>query len=120
MMNNQQKRKTTRVKPNVSQPIEVQIMSTGSLDILAAIDISVSGIGVRVPHKFAGCATHEEVELVITLPKSQPFLAHGIIIHISGRRGGNNDVFGVQFTQINEKNLLQIKSYIDSHLASAA
>lgn len=105
-------RRDKRVKPPAAEPIEIQIMGTNSLDILKANDISISGIGINVPHRFEGCNISEEVELVITLPNSRPFLARGVISHISSSKQ-KNDIFGIQFTSISNNNSNQIKGYIE-------
>lgn len=108
------KRRNKRIKPPSSFPIEVQIMGTDSLDVLKANDISVSGVGVRVPHRFEGCNIHSEVELVITLPNCRPFLARGIIRHMTAVYRPN-DLFGIEFTHISEVNLNHLRTYIDEH-----
>lgn len=108
------KRRTKRIRPPSSYPIEVQIMGSDSLDVLKANDISISGVGVRVPHRFEGCDINAEVQLVITLPNCRPFLARGIIRHITAVYRPN-DLFGIEFTQISDVNINHLRTYIDEH-----
>ncbi len=109
--NNQ--RAAPRVQPSKAAGVEVQIMGEDHIDVLPAKDISVSGIGVRVPHKFAGCDLGTEVELVITLPGLRSFRAYGIIRHWTG---STSDHFGVQFTRIDSRHVSAISSYIKEYL----
>lgn len=119
MMNSKKtnQRAAERVQPPQSQAIEVQIMGTDHLDVLPVKDISVSGIGVRVPHRFAGCDLGTEVELVITLPGLRSFRAYGIIRHWVG---SSSDHFGVEFTSIDTRHVSQISSYIKACLEKLA
>lgn len=110
-------RAAPRVKPPKAAAVEVQIMGTDHLDVLPARDISVSGIGVQVPHRFAGCDLGTEVELVITLPGLRSFKAYGIIRHWSG---SSSDHFGVQFTRIDARHVSAISSYIKAYLEKLA
>jgi hypothetical protein len=113
--NNQ--RAAPRVQPPKTAGVEVQIMGEDHLDVLPAKDISVSGIGVSVPHRFAGCDLGTEVELVITLPGMRSFRAYGIIRHWTG---STSDHFGVQFTRIDSRHVSAISSYIKECLAKLA
>ena len=60
---------------------EIQVMGRGTLDVLHARNVSQTGIGIYVPHDFAGCDLEATVELIITLPHERPFLTHGTIKH---------------------------------------
>lgn len=110
-------RAAPRVKPPRTASVEVQIMGTDHLDVLPARDISISGIGVQVPHRFAGCDLGTEVELVITLPGLRPFMAYGIIRHWSG---SSSDHFGVEFTRIDSRHVSAIGAYIKEYLDKLA
>lgn len=109
------KRQNARVRPSPARPVEVQIMGAGSLDVLNASNISVTGIGVRVPHRFEGCDLAAEVELVVTLPGRRPFLAGGIIRHIT-KAGTPGDLFGIEFTRISDEHLSQVRGYVEHYL----
>jgi hypothetical protein len=106
-------RQSPRVTPPRAAGVEVQIMGTDHLDVLPARDISTSGIGVQVPHRFAGCDLGTEVELVITLPGLRSFMAYGIIRHWSG---SSSDHFGVEFTRIDARHVSAISAYIKEYL----
>ncbi|HEX5057315.1 MAG TPA: PilZ domain-containing protein [Gammaproteobacteria bacterium] len=110
---NANQRVAPRVKPPKAAAVEVQIMGTDHIDVLPARDISISGIGVQVPHRFAGCDLGTEVELVITLPGMRSFRAYGIIRHWSG---SSSDHFGVEFTRIDARHVSSISSYIKEYL----
>lgn len=104
-------RPSRRVRPPKDRPVEVQIMGANSLDILHARDLSPSGVGVYVPHGFDGCDIDEEVELVITLPRTRTFMAKGVIRHVT-RRDEPEAYFGVQFTQISAQHRAQITAFM--------
>lgn len=109
------KRQNARIKPSPARPVEIQIMGSDSLDVLNASNISVSGIGIRVPHKFEGYNLQAEVELVVTLPGCQPFVARGVIRHIS-KINNPGDLFGIEFTQINDEHLNAVRNYVNHYL----
>lgn len=104
-------KRSKRVQPPGAEPIEVQIMSPDSLDILRAHDISESGVAVVVPHRFEGCDMDASVQLVLTLPGRRPFLARGKIRHIT-EEGGPSERFGVEFTEIRARHRAWIASFI--------
>lgn len=104
-----------RVEPLRFAPVEVQIMGRDSLDVLRARNVSSTGLGVYVPHGFAGFDLAEEVELVITLPAKRPFLAKGIIKHLTE---ASNDArhFGLQFTHIEKRDQTSLLRYVRSRM----
>lgn len=101
------KRQVERVKPLDGEPVEVQIMGGGSIDILNAFDISINGIGVKLPAYFSVGDVRREVSLIISLPHSKPFAAKGILRHVT-----EGDCFGVEFTSITKPALGKIQHYI--------
>ena len=105
-------RDAERVRPTRDHPVEVQIMGEHSLDIVNARDISVTGVGVFVPHGFEGLDTEARVELVITLPEERPFLAQGVVKHVTGAEAGKA-VFGVEYRGLSDGQRRQIHAYID-------
>lgn len=106
-------RVTKRVTPLRSAPVEVQVMGRESLDVLHARNVSPSGLGVYVPHGFVGFDLEAEVELVITLPGVTPFLASGVIKHVTGG-GEEARHFGLSITKIDRINRLALDRYIRS------
>jgi c-di-GMP-binding flagellar brake protein YcgR len=101
-----------RVQADPSAPIRVDIMGRGFLDVLSARDISVGGLGITVPHGFAGCDIDSEVELIVTLGRGRPFKARGAIRH--NGKAGSQQLFGVEFTALSPEQQQAIEAYIVS------
>jgi c-di-GMP-binding flagellar brake protein YcgR len=101
-----------RVQPPPSEPIEVQILSETSIDILHARDISIGGVGVYVPHGFRGCKIEDELDLVITLPRTRTFSAKGVIRHVTGVPDLSG-YFGVEFTYVAPEHRALIQEYVN-------
>lgn len=91
-------------------------MGVGTLEVLMAYDVSISGIGIRVPHRFLGCELDQEVRLIITLPGMRPFWATGIVRHASA--DGDDDRFGVEFTKMDPPDLVHIMRYVEARMTS--
>ena len=102
-----------RVVPTRSAPVEVQIMGRASLDVLRARNVSVTGLGVHVPHGFAGIDLAEEVELVVTLPGERPFLTRGVIKHVTSQ-GEDRRHFGLHFTSLDPRQRGLIEGYVEA------
>jgi c-di-GMP-binding flagellar brake protein YcgR len=105
-------RPVKRVQPGPAEPVEVQILGESSIDILHARDVSVGGLGVYVSHGFRGCKLEDEVDLVITLPRTRTFAAKGVIRHVTGGPEISG-YFGVQFTQITPEHRATIQEYVE-------
>ena len=114
MAQGREKRKHPRVLPLETSPIEVQIMGAGFLEVLLAVDISLGGMAVVVPHGFSEEELSEVVELIVTLPGSKPFKTRGSIRHIS--RGTDSGRFGVQFEDLSESQRAHISWYVEKLL----
>jgi hypothetical protein len=108
-MNDQ--RKSIRVYPDSKNPVEVQIMGDGFLDIFHARDVSANGIGIEVPYKFEGCDIDKPIDLVITLPPDNCFKARGIIKH-SNAELTSKGIFGVKLTSFEKGYENEIKTYV--------
>jgi len=100
-----------RATPRRGAPVEVQVMGSRSLDVFHARNLSQTGIGVYVPHDFAGCDFDEEVELVITLPGERSFLARGMIKHRTDS-GSDGHHFGLHFTRISRRDRMRIRDLV--------
>ncbi len=83
------------------------------LEVLVADDISVGGVGVRVPHGFSIGELENSVELIILLPGHRPFKAEGMIRHRTGT--SDQSKFGVEFTRVGNPKAIQ--SYVLSMLS---
>lgn len=102
-----------RVCPAPDAPVEVQLMSDRFLDIFEARDISVTGVGIFVPYRFEGCQLTSPVDLVITLPESEPFLAKGRLVH---RTKLEREFFGVEFVALPSQHRAKIARYVETRL----
>jgi hypothetical protein len=103
-----------RVNPANGAPILVQIIGENFIERLKAIDISIGGLGIKVPHMFKGCKVDAEVDLVITLPGERPFQAKASIRHTKTNQDGSPSAsFGVQFTGISEEKQMLIGEYVE-------
>ena len=109
-------RDSDRVRPLPGRPVQVQIVGSHSIDVLNARDISVTGIGVFVPHRFEGCDIDAELELVVTLPGQKPFVARGRIRHETRRNASS--FFGLQFLHLSKDQLARLREYVRSPLVS--
>ncbi len=105
-----------RVVPLRMAPVEVQVMGRGSIDVLRARNVSASGLGVFVPHGFEGLDLAEEVELVVTLPGDRPFLAMGVIKHVT-ESGDETRHFGLEFTALAGSHRRALEAYVRSRQA---
>ncbi len=102
-----------RVVPLRVAPVEVQVMGHESLDVLCARNVSETGLGVYVPHGFAGLDLAVDVDLVVTLPGVLPFLARGVIKHVTNGSGEPGH-FGLHFTLIKKTDRASIERYVQS------
>lgn len=114
------RRRETRHVPPPSVVVEVHIMGKNSLNILRARDISLSGMGVRVPHGFSAHDLENELDLVVALPEIRSFRARGVVRHRNEDASG--DFFGVEFTDLKPGNREEIRRFLDHliNLDSAA
>ncbi len=101
-------RRYPRVEPLPNRPVEVQVMGAESLDVLRARDIGLGGVGVQVPHGFAGCDLAATVQLVIKLPRNKAFMARGTIRHANS----SLNLFGIEFVDLDESAKAQISAYV--------
>ncbi len=106
---------STRVRAPATKRIEIQIMGPGYLEIVEASDLSLGGVGVRIPHGFEGCDLSMPVDLILTFPSQKPFMVQGRVVH---RRSENaqSDLFGVEFTRLSRDHYKIIEKYITTTL----
>lgn len=108
-----ERRHTLRVRPVPREPIEVQFVAAGLLEIVQAFDISEKGIGVRLETRIDENEVGADVELVITLPGLFPVYAKGVIRRISPKDGY---VVGIEFVSPPAKTVKVIQTYIQRRL----
>ena len=106
---------SVRVQPDPQEPVEVQLMSEAFLDIFEARDISATGVGIYVPYRFEGCRLTSPVDLVITLPEAEPFLAKGRLVH---RTKLEREFFGVEFVALTHDSKSKIARYVERRVAT--
>ncbi len=87
-------------------------MGNGFLDVFRARDVSQTGLGILVPHGFEGCDLLGEVELIVTLPGTPPFLAKGNLRHRT--RHGALSFFGVELTRVADRDRLALRAYVNA------
>jgi len=106
------KRKNIRVKPDKKNPIRVDINGMNFLDIFSAVDISMSGIGIKVPYKFKDCRVDMGIAIIIDLPYplKKSISTQGMVRHLSEQS------FGIQFTSLESKDKKYLKQYISGLL----
>ena len=110
-----EQRSFVRVRPHPRRPVSIQIMGKDFIDTFQVVDISVGGVGVRVPHRFDGCEINEEVEVVLSLPGGRPMQTRGTIRHVREEPGGS--LFGLQFSQLSPVHRGAIESYVQHRLS---
>lgn len=113
---NDEVRRRQRVLPLPKEPVEVQIMGLGTLDVLHARNVSRSGLGVYVHHRFEGLDLAMPVELVVTLPGGRPFLAVGVIRHVTEDGAIDAGHFGLEFTALADSARQALSEYVDRRL----
>jgi len=85
-------------------------MGSAFLEVLYALDISVGGMAIEVPHGFSEDDLSENVDLIITMPGSRSFRVKGQIRHISvGEESGK---FGVEFAGLAATQRLHLEWYV--------
>lgn len=105
------RRREPRYQPPASMTVEVHIMGTHSLNILRARDISLSGLGIHVPHGFPDADLDHELNLIVTLPDHRSFSARGIVRHRNSEAAPN--FFGIEFTDIKPEDHDAVRAFID-------
>jgi hypothetical protein len=105
----------SRVRPKPDEPVEVQLIGADFMEVLEVRDISVGGLGLQVPHQFAGSNLADQVDVIIKLPRQRPFSARGVIRHVS-----NGSMFGLEFTELQPVARTRIEAYVAARIAQGA
>ncbi len=93
-------------------------MGPGFIDVLHARDVSDSGLGIFVPHGFAGCDVKQGVELIVTLPGKPSFSACAVLRHRTTE--GVRSFFGVEFTRVSERARQALREYVEARQRDGA
>lgn len=88
-------------------------MGSTFLEVLTVEDISVGGVGVRVPHGFRLGDFDQTVQLIVALPGHRPFKAAAVIRHQRGAQDSSK--FGVEFVSVGDPQA--VAAYVDHMLA---
>lgn len=96
-------------------PVEVQVIGSGNLDVLRARNVSTTGLGLYIPHRFAGFDFAKKVELVVMLPGKQPSLTSSVIEHVTGSEDEAHH-FGLEFTGLEDFHRRALDEYVRSRM----
>jgi c-di-GMP-binding flagellar brake protein YcgR len=103
------RRDTFRVRPATTEPISVEIVSAGALEMGQLVDISEGGVGVRLQAASGSDLTGMEVELLIAFPGTHGVYIKGVVRRI---RADKSPVLGIQFVNLPMKALDAIRNYV--------
>jgi hypothetical protein len=103
------RRDTFRVRPAATEPIPVEVVAAGSLEMGQLVDISEGGVGVELETSAGSDLVGKEVELLIGFPGT-----HGVYIKGLVRRARSEGVavLGIQFVDLPMKALDAIRNYV--------
>ena len=110
-----EKRKTVRVAPIPSEPVEVQIIGEDFVDVHHAQDIGRDGMCIEVQHGFSQCDINSELDLIVTLPGGDPFKARGTLRQKKAKKTAGG-FFGIELTAIAKRNREAIEGYVEDLL----
>jgi c-di-GMP-binding flagellar brake protein YcgR len=99
--------------PRRDEPIAVQLIGEGFVEMLSARDISEGGLAVAIHHAVDAATLVDEVQVIISLPGLLSFSAKAQVRHISVAA----KTFGVEFTSIRPEDLQTIEKYVARRVA---
>jgi hypothetical protein len=108
-----ERRDSVRVRPAMREPIEVQFVAAGMLDIVHAVDVSERGIALRLNMRVDPRMIGTQVDLVVNLPGFAPFHTKGVIRRVSPSDGY---IVGIKFLALPPKGVESIHTYIEHRL----
>jgi len=102
------KRGQFRIRPESDHAVSVDINGKNFIEVTKAIDISESGIGVKLPGSLKSSRSNENVSVVITLPhpENKIFQMDAVISHLT------KDRFGIFFTDPQPEVKKSIRQFI--------
>ena len=68
----EERRRWLRVAPDPAEPVEVQIMGPGFLEVVNALNVCQEGVGIHLPHGIDPEYVDQQVEIILTLPRCRP------------------------------------------------
>ncbi len=108
-----ERRDSVRVRPPMREPVEVQYVASGMLDIVHAVDISERGIALRLNLRIDPKIVGTEVDLVVTIPGHKPFHTRGVVRRVSPSDGY---ILGIKFLSLPATALDSIREYIEQRI----
>lgn len=99
--------------PRRNEPISVQLIGNGFIEMLSARDISTGGLAVAIQHDVDPAVLTDELQIIVSLPGARSFSAQGLVRHIST----SAKMFGVQFTSIKPNDLASLEAYVSARVA---
>ena len=103
------RRDTFRVRPATREPIPVEIVAAGSLELGQLVDISEGGVGVQLEAASGGDLMGKEVELLMGFPGTHGVYAKGVVRRV---RLEKTPVLGIMFIDLPMKALDAIRGYV--------
>jgi hypothetical protein len=103
------RRDTFRVRPATREPIPVEIVAAGILEMGQLMDISEGGVGVQLDNSSGTDLTGKEVELLIGFPGTHGVYVKGVVRRV---RPDKSPVLGIQFVDLPVKALDAIRNYV--------
>ena len=104
-----ERRDTFRVRPATREPIKVELVSAGMLEVGQLVDISEGGLGVKLELTTTTEFVGVEFELIIKFPGMPAAYAKGVV---RSARIDSGHILGIQFVNLPEKTLYAIRNYV--------
>ncbi len=108
-----ERRDSVRVRPPMREPVEVQFVAAGTLDMVQAVDISERGIALRLNLRVDPGLVGKPVDLVISIPGFRPFHTRGLVRRVSPSDGY---IMGIKFISPPAAGLDAVRNYIEQRL----
>ena len=104
-----ERRDTFRVRPATREPIKVELVSAGMLEVGELVDVSEGGVGVKLDLPSGSEFIGVELELIIRFPGNQAAYTKGVVRTV---RFDGGHVLGIQFVNLPDKALYAIRNYV--------
>ncbi len=109
------KRRVIRVSPEAGHAIRIDLMGSNFIEVIAATDISLAGVGINVFHGFEGYNLQDSVEMLMLLP---PPVHHSIsakarVVH------QRDNFFGAEFESLKRTDYRKLHEYIALRLKNS-
>jgi CheY-like chemotaxis protein len=102
---------STRKVPAKGKAASIEILGFASVHLGLVRDISLTGVGVFIPHFSNDVMASSTIECMLKLPNEAAFSFTGIIKHVGST---HEFYFGIEFDEITENNRKKLEDYINS------